>query len=63
MQRRRQFLIEAWPHLKDFDFKAQALAARARDADVQVPAPLQRRTDRVAGDSTDSTLIEVFLLT
>lgn len=23
----RQFLIEAWPHLKDFDFKAQALAA------------------------------------
>jgi TRAP transporter TAXI family solute receptor len=23
----RQFLVEAWPHLKDFDFKAQALAA------------------------------------
>lgn len=23
----RQMLIEAWPHLKDFDFKAQALAA------------------------------------
>jgi TRAP transporter TAXI family solute receptor len=23
----RQFLIDAWPHLKDFDFKAQALAA------------------------------------
>jgi TRAP transporter TAXI family solute receptor len=23
----RQYLVEAWPHLKDFDFKAQALAA------------------------------------
>lgn len=23
----RQFLIDAWPHLKDFDFKGQALAA------------------------------------
>ncbi|MCC6198514.1 MAG: TAXI family TRAP transporter solute-binding subunit [Burkholderiales bacterium] len=23
----RQYLIDAWPHLKDFDFKAQALAA------------------------------------
>ncbi|MDQ6619213.1 MAG: TAXI family TRAP transporter solute-binding subunit [Pseudomonadota bacterium] len=23
----RQFLIDAWPHLKDFDFKAQAFAA------------------------------------